>query len=133
MLLLVEAAHDENGKLSYGQPGDQTGDEVRLREVSDKESFTYYFRCPDKTAAKAMAKDAIDVAGNNHVGYAQYGANNLSSRYGLYYAMKTFSGKVDFSKLTIYCNVDCSALISDLLNNNGYKASVYMSTSSEVN
>ena len=125
---VVEAAHDENGNLSYGSVGDQTGDEVRKRRLSENE-FTWILRYPDKEIAKSIAEDAKECAENDHIGYAQQGKDNLSSRYGLYFAMQ---GKNKFSDITTDCNVDCSALVADDLIHNGLKVSRFMYTGNEI-
>lgn len=125
---VVEAAHDEDGNLSYGQPGDQTGDEVRRRKMGDDERFTYILRYPDKKIAESMAKDAEECAENDNIGYAQQGKDNYSSRYGLYFAMQ---GK-SFKDIIIPCNADCTALIADLAIHNGLKVSRFMWSGNEL-
>ena len=127
-MYLVEAAHDENGNLSYGQPGDQTGDEVRRRKMGDDERFSYILRYPDKKIAESMAKDAEECAENDNIGYAQQGKDNYSSRYGLYFAMQ---GK-SFKAIKIPCNADCTALIADLAIHNGLKVSRFMWSGNEL-
>lgn len=127
-MYLVEAAHDENGNLSYGQPGDQTGDEVRRRKMGDDERFSYILRYPDKKIAESMAKDAEECAENDNIGYAQKGKDNYSSRYGLYFAMQ---GK-SFKDIIIPCNADCTALIADLAIHNGLKVSRFMWSGDEL-
>ena len=127
-MYLVEAAHDENGNLSYGQPGDQTGDEVRRRKMGDDERFSYILRYPDKKIAESMAKDAEECAENDNIGYAQQGKDNYSSRYGLYFAMQ---GK-SFKDIIIPCNADCTALIADLAIHNGLKVSRFMWSGDEL-
>lgn len=127
---VVEAAHDENGNLSYGAKGDQTGDEVRRRPLgTEPKEFTYILRYPDETIARSIAEDAEECADNDHIGYAQQGKDNLSSRYGLYFAMQ---GKDRFADITTDCNVDCSALVADILIHNGLKVSRFMYTGDEV-
>ena len=139
MFYVVEAAHNENGQLNNGAPGDQTGDEVRIRELLPKDqSFIWILRCPDGSKANAFAVDALDIARNNNVGYTQYSedGNKYSARYGLWYAMHDImvdGKKISFIKIARPCNTDCSQLVSCVLTNNGYQSGMYMSTSTEIN
>lgn len=134
MFYIVEAAHDENGKISYGRPGDQTGDEVRIRQASKNETFTYILRCPNASKTALFAKDALAIANNKNVGYAQFSndGGRYSARYGLWYRMKELGNHADFSKISQPCNTDCSQMVSSVLTNNGYASGIYMSTSTEV-
>ena len=154
MFLVVEAAHNENGQLNDGIPGDQTKDEVRIRQLGSGD-FTYILRCPDTQKAKCISEDAIKIAENDHVGYSQYSkdTSKYSARYGLWYAMRgvaipvlepslpviddkitraTQDERVDFSQIKTDCNTDCSQLVSCVLTNNGYQSGMYMSTSTEL-
>jgi len=159
MFLVVEAAHNENGQLNNGTPGDQTKDEVRIRQLGSND-FTYILRCPDKAKAKCISEDAVRIAENDHIGYAQYSdsSSKYAARYGLWYAMRGLevpeiqpleepkeltdpikvskatasNGRVDFSKIKTDCNTDCSQLASCVLTNNGYQSGMYMSTSTEI-
>lgn len=129
MILLAEASHDERGALAYGQKGDQTTEEVWIREIREGE-FNYVFRYPDKALCFKFADDAREIALNDHIGYAQYGKDddNYAGRYGLWYAMH---GADRFSEIDVPCNVDCSAMVADILIHNGINCSRYMRTANQ--
>ena len=129
LIQLVEAAHDERGggNYAYGQPGDQTGDEVRLRNATEGE-FTLLLRYPDAAMRRRFAEDALEIAMNDHYGYAQYGATTLGGRLGIHEVMKTFDR---FKDVDIDCNCDCSSLVGEDLRHNGLSVSLYMRTATE--
>lgn len=129
LIQLVEAAHDERGggNYAYGQPGDQTGAEVRLRNANEGE-FVYLLRYPDLVMRKRFAEDAIEIALNNHIGYAQYGKDTLGGRYGIHEAMKVFDR---FKDITTDCNCDCSSMTSAYLQHCGLAVSMYMRTATQ--
>lgn len=135
---IVEAASDERGALAYGKKGDQkiTGtpeqEEVRIRTLTESAGFTKILRYPDLDLRKAFAKDALEIARNQNVGYAQYGDPNdkYAGRYGLYYAMLDVK---NFSEIKTPCNCDCSALVADVLIHNGINCPTTMRTATERN
>ena len=129
LIQLVEAAHDERGggNYAYGKPGDQTGAEVRIRNAVDGE-FTYILRYPDRAMASAFAEDAIEIAMNDHIGYAQYGYDELGGRYGLHECMKVVDR---FKDIRDDCNCDCSSLVGEVLRHNGLNCNLYMRTATE--
>lgn len=126
MILLAEASKDERGALAYGQKGDQTTEEVWIREIYEGE-FVHTYRYPDKNLAGKFAEDAREIAMNDHIGYAQYGkeGDNYAGRYGLWYAMH---GADRFSEIDVACNVDCSAMVADILIHNGLNCNRTMRT-----
>ena len=129
LIQLSEAAHDERGggNYAYGQPGDQTSCEVRIRNAKEEE-FTYLLRYPDKEMRRRFANDAIAIAMNDHIGYAQYGKDTLGGRYGIHEVMKVFDR---FEDITTDCNCDCSSMTSAYLQHNGIPVSIYMRTATE--
>jgi hypothetical protein len=132
MARIGEARFDENGKLSYGLPGDQTKQEVCISPfyISEAKPWTKVFRAKRKAVRQSLAKNMADACLNENIGYAQYG-NKTSSymdRYGLYFALK--SGKT-MSGVSIRCNCDCSSLVGQCCILSGVKVSIYMSTSNE--
>ena len=132
VVYLAEAAYDErgSGNYAYGKVGDQTGEEVRIR-VAQAFEFTKILRYPKPAMREKFAEDAREIALNDHIGYAQYGedSNNYAGRYGLWYAMH---GADRFSQITVDCNVDCSAMVADILIKNGLSCSRFMRTATEV-
>lgn len=67
---LIEAVHDENGKVKGGKAGDQTGDEVRVTKYRYF-GQQYIFRPKNKILAIIMAALCEYWALNSHVGYDQ--------------------------------------------------------------
>ena len=129
LIQLVEAAHDERGggNYAYGQPGDQTGAEVRLRNANEGE-FVLLLRYPNLSMRKRFADDALQIAMNDHIGYAQYGKDTLGGRYGIHECMKVFDR---FADITTDCNCDCSSMTSAYLQHCGLAVSMYMRTATE--
>ena len=132
---ITEAASDERGALAHGKRGDQTGNEVRIREMNGTETgnatFTLILRYPSAAMRQKFAKDGLEIANNNFIGYAQYGPaeDPYAGRYGLHEAMKQFDR---FAEVTIACNVDCSAKVGEILRHNGLNVNLYMRTANEV-
>lgn len=135
---IAEAASDERGALAYGKKGDQTGQEVRIREMNGKETgslaFEMILRYPDAKMRKRFAQDAREIALNDYFGYAQYGddADPYAGRYGVWNAMHQ-PGFKKFAAVQIFANTDCSQLVCCALNNNGIACSPYMRTATERN
>ena len=135
---IAEAASDERGALAFGKKGDQKGgEEVRIRTMTGTETgsagFEKILRYPDTAVRIAIASDALEIALNDHYGYAQYGAEGdpYAGRYGIWTVMHE-PGFKSFAKVQVDCNCDCSQLVSCALNNNGIKCSQYMRTATEI-
>lgn len=132
---IAEAASDERGALAYGKKGDQTGNEVRIRTMTGTETgsagFEKILRFPDNATRAEIAKNAVDIALNDHIGYGQYGDPNdpLAGRYGLWEASQ---GLASFRQVKTDCNTDCSQLVSTDLNHVGLPCSKYMRTATEI-
>ena len=133
MTKIGEARWDENRQLSYGQPGDQTGDEVSSVDfyINDQKPWQLVFRAKRQEIREKLAQNMFDAGVNENIGYAQYGDGSTvyRDRYGLYYALK--DGKT-MSGVTIPCNCDCSSLVAQCCILSGINVSIYMSTSNEV-
>ena len=134
---IAEAASDERGALAHGKKGDQTGNEVRIREMTGKETgsgtFTLILRYPDKKKRAGFAKDAKEIALNDYYGYAQYGPDDdpYAGRYGIWTVMHR-EDFTDFAKMQIFANTDCSQMTCCALNHNGIAAPPTMRTATEV-
>ena len=132
MARIGEARFDENGKLNYGLPGDQTGQEVCISPfyISEAKPWTKVFRAKRKSVRESLARCMADACLNENIGYAQYGnkTSNYVDRYGLYFALKTCK---TMSRVSIPCNCDCSSLVGQCCILSGVNVSIYMSTSSE--
>lgn len=132
MARIGEARFDENGKLNYGLPGDQTGQEVCISPfyISEAKPWTKVFRAKRNSVRESLARCMTDACLNENIGYAQYGnkTSNYVDRYGLYFALKTCK---TMSRVSIPCNCDCSSLVGQCCILSGVNVSIYMSTSSE--
>ena len=93
---------DENGKISGGQAGDQTGKEVCTRDWYDK-GWDYVIRCTDATVAEKIAASCEAACNNNNIGYDQNQRNTLYTE-----ALKV---GLDLSKVG-RSECDCSSLAS---------------------
>lgn len=103
---IAHASIGENGKITGGSAGDQTGKEVCIRTWYSK-PWGYVLRLKNEALRKQFANNMIDIAKNDNVGY------NQSSRNGLL----TQAIKVNyvFTKITTKCNTDCSAMVTAAL------------------
>ena len=93
---------DENGKISGGQSGDQTGKEVCTRDWYNKD-WDYVIRCTDSSIAEKIAAACEAACANNNIGYDQGQRNTLYTQ-----ALKV---GLDLSKVG-KCECDCSSLAS---------------------
>ena len=101
----IRIAHSrisENGTID-GVAGDQTGREVEITKLTDRDWFVIY-RCSDLDKRDVIARTAEDGVKNCHIGYSQ------KTRLTLYDAAK----KVGFNlmKITKDCNCDCSSFVA---------------------
>lgn len=101
------ASIDENGNISGGASGDQTGKEVKTGSWYDF-SQTTVLRWKNETYAKKFAKAIKAICNNSCVGYDQ------NERTSLYSALKAVNW--DYTKLTKKCECDCSELIACAVN-----------------
>lgn len=71
-VLIVEAYSDENGKARGGQPGDQNGKEIRVREWYERaDGWDVYLECTDAALADRAAEIAERISANAAFGYNQ--------------------------------------------------------------
>ena len=133
MAKIGEARCDENGRTSYGEPGDQTTKEVCISNFYNNANKPWQKVLRPKTynVQVALATAMTQACENENIGYAQYGDGSTvyRDRYGLYFALKP-AGTMD--KVTIPCNCDCSSLVAQCVIAAGINISIYMSTSNEV-
>ena len=97
------AVCDENGHARGGQPGDQTGRELRIQPWYLNAKGWRVFRAKSEEAAKRIAWDCRAACENMAIGY------NQSKRNTLYNAAKPFD--FDCAKVTELCECDCSSLV----------------------
>lgn len=104
MSVLVGAARiDENGKLSYGKPGDQTGKEVCMHTWSLNKKGYRTFRFKNKKLANRYANVIATLCQNDCVGYCQ--AHNTS----LWKELESLNW--DYTKLNKNVETDCAQLV----------------------
>lgn len=97
------AVCDENGKAKGGQPGNQTGKELRIQPWYLNKKGWRVFRAKDSEVAKKIAWDCRAACENMAIGY------NQSKRNTLYNAAKPFD--FDCAKVETPCECDCSSLV----------------------
>lgn len=100
-VIIGHASLDENGNISKGAAGDQTGGEVCTRSWYDK-GWGYVLRCKDDNIADKMAIACEAACKNNNIGYDQKQRNTLHTE-----ALKV---GYDLSKVGP-CECDCSSLM----------------------
>ncbi len=97
------AVCDEDGHARGGQPGNQTGKELRIQPWYLNAKGWRVFRAKDSEVAKKIAWDCKAACENMAIGY------NQSKRNTLYNAVKPFD--FDCEKVTELCECDCSSLV----------------------
>lgn len=108
------AVHDERGKATGGQAGDQTGQEVVTRSWYNSTWHTV-LRAKDAAVAKKIATAMQAACDNNNIGYDQ------NQRTTLYTAAQAVG--FDVAKIKVKCETDCSALVAVCVNAAGIKVS----------
>jgi len=108
------AVMDENGKISGGVAGDQTGKEVATRGWY-KTSWHTVLRAKDSKVAEKIAQAMQTACDNNNIGYDQ------KQRTTLFTAAQAVG--FDLSKVATKCETDCSALVAVCVNSAGVKVS----------
>lgn len=102
-ILIGHASIDENGTISGGAAGDQTGKEVCTRTWYSK-PWDFVLRCKDSAKAEKMASACEQGCANSMIGYDQGQRNTL------YQEAK--AANYDFSKITSPCECDCSSFLT---------------------
>lgn len=101
-VIIGSARIDENGKVSGGKAGDQTGKEVSTQDWYLHSKGWVVLRPKDPMVAKRLAEAMLKACKNANIGYDQTNRNSLWKNV----AAKGF----DPSKATA-CETDCSALV----------------------
>lgn len=97
---IAEAVHDETGKYKGGKKGDQTGDEVRVRDWYNPKADVV-IRFNDLNMREKTAYCMERAALNNKIGY------NQNQRNTVYTEAKKVGW--DMGAITVPCNSDCSS------------------------
>lgn len=103
MIRVGSARIDENGKLSGGQAGDQTGQEVAIEPWYLHAKGWVVIRAKDSAVAEKIATDMEMACNNDLIGYDQ------STSWDLYDKVKQYGW--DCSKLKVTAETDCSSLV----------------------
>ena len=123
MSLVVGSARiDENGHISGGKPGDQTGNEVSTQAYYVHSKGWYCLRPKSTTVANAIAEAMLQGCRNNNIGYCQGHRSNVIEQ-----LRKV--GKL--SKISVKTEADCSSLIRACCIQAGFDPGNF-NTSSEV-
>lgn len=101
-LIVGSARIDENGKVSGGQAGDQTGKEVCTQAYYTHSKGWYVVRAKNIAHANALAVAMQQACTNDNIGYDQ------SNRNGVITQLKNY-GALD--KIAVATECDCSALV----------------------
>ena len=110
-IVIGSAKYDENGKISGGLPGDQTGKEVSTQNYYMHSKGWYLLRPINSALANGLAVAMLQACNNNNIGYDQ--ANRLSVINNL----KTY--KI-LGSIKVPCECDCSSLIRACCIQNGF-------------
>lgn len=98
--MISNSGHDENGRYSGGQAGDQTGGEWSIQPWYNR-PWSCVLRHPVAEVREAIARNAEKAARNDLIGY------NQDDRLSYYEHLK--ASDWDPSQVTVPCAADCSA------------------------
>lgn len=93
---------DENGKLSGGKAGDQTGKEVCTQAYYLHSKGWYLYRAKDAAIAERLAKAMLDACNNDNIGYDQGERSTVILQLKRYGSLKGIATKTE---------ADCSSLV----------------------
>ena len=109
--MISNCGHDERGKYTGGQAGDQTGHEWAAIPWYNR-PWNYVLRHPDATVRKKIVELARKAANNDMIGYDQ------GDRYSFWQQLKVAEYAPD--KITAPCESDCSAGVAAIVKAVGY-------------
>lgn len=125
MVKIGHAESDEEKKSRGGQPGDQTGKEVYIRDwYLRSKGWQYVIRPLKAEWAEAIASCMEQACNNDKVGY------NQDKRETLYEKAKKKNWKV--ADIKTKCDTDCSALVAVCCNAAGINVPASMYTGNEA-
>ena len=101
-IVFGSARIDENGNISGGAAGDQTGSEVSTQAYYMHSKGWYCLRPKDATVASKIATAMQQACSNNHIGYDQNQRNTCWSKLKKYGSLGAIAEN---------CETDCSALV----------------------
>ena len=97
--MIWNSGHDERGRYSGGQPGDQTGGECCVREWFSS-PWDCVLRWPDQALAAEAAELGRHAAANDNIGYCQAHRNT-------FYERLAETGTWDPADIATPCEGDC--------------------------
>lgn len=112
---------DENGNISGGAKGDQTGKEVAIEDYYDHSLGWVVMRPKSASVAKKIARAMRCACKNDNIGYSQ------SDRNSLYNVSQNIGFKT--ARVTTKCNCDCSSLVRVCLAYAGIKVADFNTAS----
>jgi hypothetical protein len=113
--MISNCGHDERGKYTGGQAGDQTGQEWAVIPWYNR-PWNVVLRHNDWEVREKIAELAKKAAENNHIGYDQ------GDRYTFWENLKKVN--YDPAKITKNCEADCSAGVAAIVKAVGYLLNV---------
>lgn len=93
---------DENGKISGGTAGDQTGKEVCTQDYYMHSKGWYLYRAKDAAVAERLASAMLDACNNDNIGYDQ------NERLGIITQIKKYGS---MAKIAVKTEADCGTLV----------------------
>ena len=103
IVYIGNAVGDEHNRAYGGDPGDQTGSELKIQPWYKNKKGWRVFRAKSADVRDALATDMRAACDNEHIGYDQHQRNTLykeAAPYGF-----------DCAKVTTSCECDCSSLV----------------------
>ena len=103
IVYIGNAVGDENNKARGGEPGDQTGKELRIQPWYKNKKGWRVFRPKSYEVAQKLAEDMRAACNNLNIGYDQKQRNtlyNVAQRFGF-----------DCKEVDEPCECDCSSLV----------------------
>ena len=123
MSLMVGSARiDENGKISGGKPGDQTGNEVSTQPYYVHSKGWICMRAKSVPVANAIAKAMLQACENDNIGYCQGHRTTVIGQLRKSGSLAKISAKTE---------ADCSSLVRACCIHEGFDPRNF-NTSSEV-
>ena len=103
MIRIGSARNDENGKISGGKSGDQTGKEVSIQSWYAHKKGWIILRAKNPDTREKIARCMEAACANNHIGYDQ---NQRTSLF-------LIAQKIGYNPawVTVDCETDCSELV----------------------
>ena len=109
--MISNCGHDEHGRYTGGQAGDQTGKEWEIIPWYSR-PWNCVLRHPDRRVGEMIAELARKAAQNDKIGYDQGGRTS-------YWKQLSAVG-YDPSKITVACEADCSSGVAANVKAAGY-------------